>query len=253
MGQGEGGTGQAGDGKKQAGGGTGQVEGDTEQAHAGTGQVESDTEQAGGAFAGRSDAPSGSLGHFREHSANTASARAPPAGRGGAGARRGPSRQDRPVSAMASPSRRLQTKPVITCLKSVLLTYTFVFWVSGIVLLAVGVWGRVSLAVYFSLLDEKATNVPFVLVGAGTVVVLLGTFGCFATCRGSTWMLKLYAMLLSLIFLIVLVAAVVGFVFRHEVSLGDHCCLQMLQSKFSAGFNPSRCCWRHRGDAGSGA
>lgn len=127
------------------------------------------------------------------------------------------------MSAMASPSRRLQTKPVITCLKSVLLTYTFVFWVSvaprptpatcrgraalsrqarataafpspqvsGIVLLAVGVWGRVSLAVYFSLLDEKATNVPFVLVGAGTVVVLLGTFGCFATCRGSTWMLKL--------------------------------------------------------------
>uniref|UniRef100_A0A8B9ZUQ6 Tetraspanin n=1 Tax=Anas zonorhyncha TaxID=75864 RepID=A0A8B9ZUQ6_9AVES len=118
---------------------------------------------------------------------------------------------------MASPSRRLQTKPVITCLKSVLLTYTFV---SGIVLLAVGVWGRVSLAVYFSLLDEKATNVPFVLVGAGVVVVLLGTFGCFATCRGSTWMLKLYAMLLSLIFLIVLVAAVVGFVFRHEVSRG---------------------------------
>ncbi|RMB97825.1 hypothetical protein DUI87_25682 [Hirundo rustica rustica] len=118
---------------------------------------------------------------------------------------------------MASPSRRLQTKPVITCLKSVLLTYTFVFWVSGIVLLAVGIWGRVSLAVYFSLLDEKATNVPFVLVGAGTVVVLLGTFGCFATCRGSTWMLKLYAMLLSLIFLIVLVAAIVGFVFRHEI------------------------------------
>uniref|UniRef100_U3JMR8 Tetraspanin n=1 Tax=Ficedula albicollis TaxID=59894 RepID=U3JMR8_FICAL len=89
--------------------------------------------------------------------------------------------------------------------------------VSGIVLLAVGIWGRVSLAVYFSLLDEKATNVPFVLVGAGTVVVLLGTFGCFATCRGSTWMLKLYAMLLSLIFLIVLVAAIVGFVFRHEI------------------------------------
>lgn len=30
---------------------------------------------------------------------------------------------------MASPSRRLQTKPVITCLKSVLLIYTFIFWV----------------------------------------------------------------------------------------------------------------------------
>uniref|UniRef100_A0A8C3QQR0 Uncharacterized protein n=1 Tax=Cyanoderma ruficeps TaxID=181631 RepID=A0A8C3QQR0_9PASS len=87
---------------------------------------------------------------------------------------------------MASPLRQLQTKPVITCLKSVLLTYTFVFCVLGIVLLAVGIWGRMSLAIYFSLLDEKPTNVPFVPVGVGTVVVLLGTFGCFTTCRGST-------------------------------------------------------------------
>ncbi|NXC22917.1 TSN6 protein, partial [Corythaeola cristata] len=60
-----------------------------------------------------------------------------------------------------------------------------------------------------------------------------------------------YAMLLSLIFLIVLVAAVVGFVFRHEVSLGGRCCLLMLQSEFGVGFDPSavemlleeqRCC-----------
>uniref|UniRef100_A0A670K453 Tetraspanin n=3 Tax=Podarcis muralis TaxID=64176 RepID=A0A670K453_PODMU len=120
-------------------------------------------------------------------------------------------------SLMASPSRRLQTKPVITCLKSILLIYSFVFWFSGIVLLAVGIWGKVGLEVYFSLLNEKATNVPYVLIGTGTVVVLLGTFGCFATCRGSTWMLKLYAMFLTLIFLVVLVAAIVGFVFRHEI------------------------------------
>ncbi|KAL7979473.1 hypothetical protein Chor_004631 [Crotalus horridus] len=92
---------------------------------------------------------------------------------------------------MASTSRRLQTKPVITCLKSVLLIYTFIFWFSGIILLGVGIWGKVSLEVYFFLLNEKASNVPYVLIGAGLVVALLGTFGCFATCRGSTWMLKL--------------------------------------------------------------
>ncbi|XP_062997797.1 tetraspanin-6 [Elgaria multicarinata webbii] len=121
------------------------------------------------------------------------------------------------ASGMASPSRRLQTKPVITCLKSVLLIYSFVFWFSGIILLAVGIWGKLSLEVYFSLLNEKATNVPYVLIGTGTVIILLGTFGCFATCRGNTWMLKLYAMLLTLVFLIVLVAAIIGFIFRHEI------------------------------------
>ncbi|KAJ7310520.1 hypothetical protein JRQ81_007442 [Phrynocephalus forsythii] len=118
---------------------------------------------------------------------------------------------------MASSSRRLQTKPVITCLKSVLLIYSFIFWFSGIILLAVGIWGKVSLEVYFSLLNEKATNVPYILIATGSVVILLGTFGCFATCRGSTWMLKLYGMFLTLIFLVVLVVAIVGFVFRHEI------------------------------------
>ncbi|XP_041430343.1 tetraspanin-6 isoform X2 [Xenopus laevis] len=92
---------------------------------------------------------------------------------------------------MASPSRRLQTKPVITCLKSVLLIYTFIFWITGVILLTVGVWGKVGLDVYFSLLNENATNVPYVLIGTGAVIILLGTFGCFATCRASTWMLKL--------------------------------------------------------------
>ncbi|XP_027694200.1 tetraspanin-6 [Vombatus ursinus] len=118
---------------------------------------------------------------------------------------------------MASPSRRLQTKPVISCLKSVLLTYTFIFWFTGVILLTVGIWGKVSLEVYFSLLNEKATNVPFVLIGPGTIIILLGTFGCFATSRASAWMLKLYAMFLTLIFFVELVAAIVGFVFRHEI------------------------------------
>lgn len=94
-----------------------------------------------GAAAG---APSGALGRFREHSVNFVSLRQCPAARGGPGpprrggarlgsARLAGARQDaaRPGPAMASPSRRLQTKPVITCLKSVLLTYTFVFWVSA--------------------------------------------------------------------------------------------------------------------------
>ncbi|XP_012622840.1 tetraspanin-6 [Microcebus murinus] len=118
---------------------------------------------------------------------------------------------------MASPSRRLHTKPVITCFKSVLVIYTFIFWIAGVVLLAVGIWGKVSLENYFSLLNEKATNVPFLLIGTGIVVIFLGTFGCFATCRASAWMLKLYAMFLTLIFLVQVVSAMLGFVFRHEI------------------------------------
>ncbi|KAG5833508.1 tetraspanin-7-like [Anguilla rostrata] len=114
-------------------------------------------------------------------------------------------------------SRRMETKPVITCLKTLLIVYSFVFWITGLILLAVGVWGKLMLGPYISLIAENSTNAPYVLIGTGTAIVVFGLFGCFATCRGSPWMLKLYAMFLSLVFLAELVAGISGFVFRHEI------------------------------------
>ncbi|XP_047440526.1 tetraspanin-7 [Mugil cephalus] len=118
---------------------------------------------------------------------------------------------------MSPPSRRLQTKPVITCLKTFLISYSLIFWFTGVLLLAVGVWGKVSLEAYFALATEESTNAPYVLIGTGAIIVIFGLFGCFATCRGSPWMLKLYAMFLTVVFLAELVAGVSGFVFRHEI------------------------------------
>ncbi|XP_071772266.1 tetraspanin-6 [Centroberyx gerrardi] len=118
---------------------------------------------------------------------------------------------------MSPPSRRLQTKPVITCLKTFLISYSLIFWFTGVILLAVGVWGKVSLEAYFSLPSDKSTNAPYVLIGTGATIVIFGLFGCFATCRGSPWMLKLYAMFLTLVFLAELVAGISGFLFRHEI------------------------------------
>ncbi|KAK6480337.1 tetraspanin-7-like [Huso huso] len=118
---------------------------------------------------------------------------------------------------MSSPSKRLQTKPVITCLKTFLISYSLIFWFTGVILLAVGVWGKVSLEAYFSLVTEQSTNAPYVLIGTGAIIVIFGLFGCFATCRGSPWMLKMYSMFLALVFLAELVAGISGFLFRHEI------------------------------------
>lgn len=122
---------------------------------------------------------------------------------------------------MPSPSRRLQTKPVITCLKTFLVSYSLIFWFTGVILLAVGVSGKVSLA-YLSLTSDTGTNAPYVLIGTGAIIVIFGLFGCFATCRGSPWMLKLYAMFLLLVFLAELVAGISGFIFRHEIKATLH-------------------------------
>ncbi|TRY56892.1 hypothetical protein DNTS_031018, partial [Danionella cerebrum] len=122
-----------------------------------------------------------------------------------------------PNAEMSPPSERLQTKPVITCLKTFLISYSLIFWFTGVILLAVGVWGKVNLVFELLLNLDKGTNAPYVLIGTGAIIIIFGLFGCFATCRGSPWMLKLYAMFLTLVFLAELVAGISGFIFRHEI------------------------------------
>ncbi|XP_075871240.1 tetraspanin-7-like [Nelusetta ayraudi] len=113
--------------------------------------------------------------------------------------------------------RRMETRPVIFCLKSVLLLYTFIFWVTGVALLAVGLWWKFMLGPYMLLISNSPSNAPYVLAGTGVAIVLFGLFGCFATCRGRPWMLKLYAIFLCLVFMTELIAGISGFIFRHEI------------------------------------
>lgn len=44
---------------------------------------------------------------------------------------------------------------------------------------------------YMLLISSGPSNGPYVLTGTGAAIVLFGLFGCFATCRGRPWMLKL--------------------------------------------------------------
>uniref|UniRef100_A0A672GSP2 Tetraspanin n=1 Tax=Salarias fasciatus TaxID=181472 RepID=A0A672GSP2_SALFA len=111
----------------------------------------------------------------------------------------------------------METKPLIFCLKTLLLLYSFIFWVTGVVLLSVGLWWKFMLGPYTLLISSGPFTAPYVLMGTGAAIMLFGLFGCFATCRGRPWMLKLYAVFLSLVFMIELIAGISGFVFRHEI------------------------------------
>lgn len=94
-------------------------------------------------------------------------------------------------------SCHIQATLIVTSLSSsftLSLFLPFNFQITGVILLAVGVWGKLTLGTYISLIAENSTNAPYVLIGTGTTIVVFGLFGCFATCRGSPWMLKLVSM-----------------------------------------------------------
>ncbi|XP_038153574.1 tetraspanin-7-like [Cyprinodon tularosa] len=113
--------------------------------------------------------------------------------------------------------RRMETKPVIFFLKMLLLLYSFIFWVTGVVLLVVGLWWKFMLGPYMLLISNSPSNAPYALAGTGAAIILFGLFGCVATFKGRPWMLKLYALFLSLVFITELIAGISGFIFRHEI------------------------------------
>ncbi|XP_051062453.1 tetraspanin-7-like [Phodopus roborovskii] len=113
--------------------------------------------------------------------------------------------------------RRMETKFLVICLKLLLLMYSFVFCITGVILLVIGVWGKLNLGIYLSLIAKYSADVPFVLIGTGTMIISFGLFGCVAACRGSLCMLKLYSLFLSLVFLAEIVVSFSGLLFHREI------------------------------------
>uniref|UniRef100_A0A3P8UMJ2 Tetraspanin n=1 Tax=Cynoglossus semilaevis TaxID=244447 RepID=A0A3P8UMJ2_CYNSE len=105
----------------------------------------------------------------------------------------------------------------VACLKTFLISYSLMFWITGVILLAVGVWGKINLENYFPLPSRGANMAPWVLVGTGVAVIIFGLFGCLATWQGTPWMLKLYALFSILVFLLEIAAAIGGFIFRQQI------------------------------------
>ncbi|ERE77657.1 tetraspanin-7-like protein [Cricetulus griseus] len=60
-------------------------------------------------------------------------------------------------------------------------------------------------------------DIPSVLIVTGTMIVSFGLFGCVAACLGNPYMLKLYSLFLSLIFLVELLVSISGLLFHRGI------------------------------------
>ncbi|XP_005996127.1 CD151 antigen isoform X2 [Latimeria chalumnae] len=68
------------------------------------------------------------------------------------------------------------------CLKYLLFTFNFFFWVAGGVVMAVGIWTLVEKSDYISLLSSSIyAATAYILVLAGVIVMVTGILGCCAT------------------------------------------------------------------------
>ncbi|KAK4879723.1 hypothetical protein RN001_007869 [Aquatica leii] len=115
---------------------------------------------------------------------------------------------------------RCQTVAAMACMKSLLMVFNFVFWLSGIVILAIGIWMEVELYKYMEISTEFSGTAPYVLIGTGALIILLGSFACCCTVKGQPVLLYVYGAFLFVIFVLELGAGISMFAYRNKLAAG---------------------------------
>ncbi|XP_059153744.1 tetraspanin-7-like [Physella acuta] len=114
----------------------------------------------------------------------------------------------------------LSTAPVVTCMKTLMMVFNFIFWVTGIVILAIGIWTKVDLYKYLELSSIYQPEAPYVLIGVGAVIVLIGSLGCCCTIKGHSLLLYMFCGFLFVVFVVELSAGIALLVYRGKLEKG---------------------------------
>ncbi|XP_012644209.1 tetraspanin-8 [Microcebus murinus] len=106
------------------------------------------------------------------------------------------------------------------CIKYSMFIFNFLFWLCGILILALAIWIRVSTDSQEILSSGHAGANPDVavniLIAVGAVIMVLGFLGCCGAMKESRCMLLLFFIGLLLILLLQVAAGILGATFRSE-------------------------------------
>ncbi|XP_077428439.1 tetraspanin-2a [Vanacampus margaritifer] len=107
------------------------------------------------------------------------------------------------------------------CVKYLLFVFNFIFWLSGLLVLAVGLWLRFDPETVELLTGNEAPDTFFIavyiLLGAGSLMMLVGFFGCFGAVRESQCLLASFFACLLIIFAAEIAAGVFGFINKEQI------------------------------------
>ncbi|CAL8335987.1 unnamed protein product [Merluccius merluccius] len=107
------------------------------------------------------------------------------------------------------------------CVKYLLFIFNFIFWLSGSMVLAVGVWLRCDPDTDQLLAGDGAPDsffiAVYILIGAGGLMMVVGFFGCFGAVRESQCLLVSFFACLLIIFAAEVTAGVFGFLNKEQI------------------------------------
>ncbi|KAM4739853.1 tetraspanin-33 isoform 3-T3 [Anableps anableps] len=100
-------------------------------------------------------------------------------------------------------------------IKYTLFIFCYCFWVVSAVLIAVGIYAKV--AKEKDVVDTLTVDPALLLIVVGSLMFLITFLGCFGALRNATCLLKMFLVILGVVFLLQIAAGAVGYVFTDMV------------------------------------
>ncbi|CAL1674680.1 unnamed protein product [Lasius platythorax] len=117
-------------------------------------------------------------------------------------------------------SKRLETVATMTCMKTLLMLFNFIFWASGLLMLCIGIWMRIQLRDYMNMNVQGSGAALLALASLGAVLAVAAVLACCCTARGHPALLYLYGAFLALVALLELGAGASIYAYRTNLNEG---------------------------------
>ncbi|XP_067832797.1 CD63 antigen [Heptranchias perlo] len=103
------------------------------------------------------------------------------------------------------------------CVKYLMFIFNFLFWLSGIALIVVGILVQTKLNGTLQITNVAASGAPIVIIIVGVIINFVAFFGCCGAWKEHYCMVTTFAVLLVIIFLVEIAAAIAGYVFKDQI------------------------------------
>ncbi|CAH1156224.1 unnamed protein product [Phaedon cochleariae] len=103
-------------------------------------------------------------------------------------------------------------------IKYLILTFNFLFLITGIILVGVGASIKAYYTQYDLFLDAKYFTLPNLFIATGSLIFIISFLGCYGAMKESWILLLTYSFLLGIIFIFEFSAGIAGYVLRDKTS-----------------------------------
>ncbi|XP_050361488.1 tetraspanin-7-like [Nymphalis io] len=90
---------------------------------------------------------------------------------------------------------------IIACLKTFLFVFNIIFWLTGLLILVVGLWAEFDLYKYMELSSDFSGTAPHVIIGIAGLIVLISSVAFSCIIKGQPVLLYIYGGFLVCIFM----------------------------------------------------